>query len=194
MLLQLERDQYKEEGELRAAKETALKELQREMQDLRAAEEDQIRRESEKDLAELRERLQLELEQERDALREAHVKELEREKEKGQEELKEVSGTQVCAGVWYIHSCVHACVNSVTVPFCSQKRVTLSQEQEAEIAAVALQLSKEKEERLAEMREKMEGDLETEKEKLKDLGERKEKAEEELQIEVGCGLSITFGM
>ena len=57
-----------------------------------------------------------------------------------------------------------------------------------EAAAVALQMNKEKEERLAEMRRKLEGELETEKEKLKEVGEKKEKAEEELRIEVGCGL------
>lgn len=57
------------------------------------------------------------------------------------------------------------------------------------MAAVELQLSKEKEERLTELRRRMEGELETERERLQDLGERKEKAKGELQMEVGCGLS-----
>lgn len=90
--LQLEREQYREEGELRAAKEAALKELQREIQDLCSTEEDQIRKEGEKELAKLRESLQLELEQEKDTLREAHTRELEMEREKAQEEFKGVSG------------------------------------------------------------------------------------------------------
>ena len=186
LLFQLDRDQYKEEGELRSAKDAALKELQQEMQDRCATEEDQIRKESEKELAVLRESLQLELEQERHALREAHEKELEREREKGQVELKEVSVTGDSVSiVWQLCTCVLL----ITITCCLQKCVTLSQELEVEAAAVALQMNKEKEERLAEMRRKMEGDLEAEKEKLKEVGEKKEKAEEQLQIEVGYGLS-----
>ena len=61
------------------------------------------------------------------------------------------------------------------------------------MATVELRLSNEKEERLTELRGRMEGELEAERARLQDLGQNKEKAEEELQKEVGCVLSACVG-